>query len=411
MNVIEFNNVWKKFRKGEKVNSIREAFPVFFSELIKKSNNILKQNEFWALKDVTFEVKRGDILGIIGNNGAGKSTILKLLCGIMPQNKGEIKIKGRISALIEITTGFHPDLTGKENIYLNGTIMGMTKKEIDRKFDEIVEFSGIEEFMDTPIKRYSSGMTARLGFSVAAHIDPDILLVDEVLAVGDIDFQTKCAHKIRELLNSGVTVIFISHNLVLMQSLCKQIILLRKGEILKQGVAAEIIPYYQNIAYKHKEEELKKHITSSDNKIQVSNSDSPIEIKKVFIYNGNQEQKEIFNVGEAISIRVDYEAKKHIKNPEFSLDIFRADGVLCCSSSAKDDSFMLENINGSGTISIELGRLNLAPGIYVMIVSTWDKDMIYPYPTKKKEVFRIKTDSSNRDAKVVFLPEIRWKKI
>lgn len=251
MSVIQFQNVWKKFRRGEKVNSLREALPLFFRN-IAKNNGQLKADEFWALQNVSFEVKKGDILGIIGPNGAGKSTILKLLSRIMIPNKGNMQIKGRLSALIEITAGFHPDLTGRENLYLNGAILGMKKKEIDCKFEQIVEFSGISEFIDTPIKRYSSGMTARLGFSVAAHMEPDILLVDEVLSVGDMDFQAKSAQKMKELLNSGATIVFISHNLPLVQKLCKRLILLEKGMVLKDGKPEEIIPYYEALVDKQR---------------------------------------------------------------------------------------------------------------------------------------------------------------
>lgn len=410
MSLIEFNNVWKKFRRGEKVNSIREAFPVFFSELIKKNNNRLKQNEFWALKDVAFAIKRGDILGIIGNNGAGKSTILKLLCRIMDPNKGEIRIKGRISALIEITTGFHPDLTGRENIYLNGTIMGMSRKEIDRKLERIVEFSGIGDFIDTPIKRYSSGMTARLGFSVAAHIDPDILLVDEVLAVGDMDFQAKCAQKIRELLRSGVTVIFISHNLALMQSLCKRIILLHKGEILKQGASEEIISYYQDMVYSQKEEELKRQAVSSVHQA-IASAKSGVDILDVTFYNGTSAPKDNFGLREPMSVKITYETKERIENPVFSLEIIRADGVVCCSATTNDNGFVFKNVAGRGVITVEMGKLNLAPGIYVAKVSAWDKDMLHPYSISRKDIFRIRADGSNGHIKSVFIPEVKWSSI
>src|SRR3989338_5611288 len=236
MNVIEFENVWKKFKKGEKFNSLRDSIPAFFKSLAgNKSDDILAEKEFWAVKGVSFNVKKADVIGIMGPNGAGKSTILKLLSRIIIPNKGAMRINGRLSALIEVTAGFHPELTGRENIYLNGTILGMKKREIDQKFDEIVEFSGISEFIDTPVKRYSSGMYSRLGFSVAAHVNPDVLLVDEVLSVGDIAFRAKCAQKMRELLKSGATIVLVSHQLSLIQNLCKRVILLDQGEIIMDG--------------------------------------------------------------------------------------------------------------------------------------------------------------------------------
>ena len=205
---LEFNHVWKKFKKGEKYDSLRDLIPAMTKRLFTGNHRgELQEKEFWAVKDVSFEVKKGETLGIIGPNGAGKSTILKLLSGILRPNKGEINVNRRLSALIEVGAGLHPDLTGRENIYLNGSILGMKKSEIDKKLDEIVEFSGLIDFLDTPVKRYSSGRYTRLGFSVAAHVEPEILLIDEVLSVGDMSFQQKCVGKMISCRNSGTTKI------------------------------------------------------------------------------------------------------------------------------------------------------------------------------------------------------------
>jgi len=403
MNVIEFNQVWKKFRKGEKFNSLRDAIPNLF-----RKRNGLEKEEFWALHDVTFTIKKNEVVGIIGPNGAGKSTILKLLSKIMRPHKGEIKISGRLSALIEVAAGFHNDLTGRENVYLNGTIIGMTKKEIDSKFDEIVEFSGLSEFIDTPVKRYSSGMHARLGFSVAAHMDPDVLLVDEVLSVGDIAFQAKCSQKMRELLNSGATIVLVSHNLSLVQSLCKRVILLDKGQIQKEGIPEEVIPYYQRAVYKNREEEVKKKSFLRNDKIKVK-QDTAVNISNVFLYDGARQQKEKFAVGEPISMTIEYEAKEKIDNPVFSLDINRSDAVPCCSSNTKDTGLSIESIQGKGRIKIDLGNINLAPGVYLMRISIWDKNMLYRYVMRKSDILRIEPTQFNNYADVVFLPKIGWK--
>lgn len=202
------------------------------------------REEFWALKDVDFEVQEGEVVGIIGRNGAGKSTLLKILSRITEPTTGRVTLNGRVASLLEVGTGFHPELTGRENVYLNGSILGMKRKEIDRRFDEIVAFAEVEKFLDTPVKRYSSGMYVRLAFAVAAHLEPEILVVDEVLAVGDAEFQKKCLGKMGEVSKGGRTVLFVSHNIASIQSLCKRIALLHQGQVQNIGAAEEVIPHY-----------------------------------------------------------------------------------------------------------------------------------------------------------------------
>src|SRR5713226_6449515 len=243
--VLDVQRIFKKFRRGELYDSLRDLVPALARRLVRRERiRQFDQREFWALEDVSFNVRRGEAFGIIGGNGAGKSTILKLLTGIMRPTKGSIRVAGRISALIEVSAGFHPDLTGRENIYLNGAILGMKRDEIRQRFDAIVDFSGLEEFIDTPVKRYSSGMFARLGFSVAAHVDPDILLVDEVLSVGDYLFQRKCVERMHSVIASGATVVFVSHNLREVANLCKRSLLLERGAVHMIGPTAEVIRTY-----------------------------------------------------------------------------------------------------------------------------------------------------------------------
>jgi len=225
-NVLNVEGVFKKFFRGELFNSLRDLVPAVANRWMRRAGKRdLERREFWALRDVSFIVKQGEAFGIIGANGAGKSTILKLLTGIMKPTAGMIDVRGRISALIEVSAGLHQDLTGRENIYLNGAILGMTRDEIRRRFDAIVDFSGLEQFIDTPVKRYSSGMFARLGFSVAAHVDPDVLLVDEVLSVGDYLFQRRCLERMHSIIRSGATVVFVSHNLREVAQLCQRSLL------------------------------------------------------------------------------------------------------------------------------------------------------------------------------------------
>jgi homopolymeric O-antigen transport system ATP-binding protein len=242
---LEFQNISKKFRKGEAHDSLRDLLPGLFRKTIRKIGNAeLKPQEFWALQDVSFRVERGEALGIVGPNGSGKSTALKILSGILKPTRGTMQVNGRISALIEVGAGFHPDLTGRENIFLNGAILGMNRSEVQKKMDAIIEFSGISGFIDTPVKRYSSGMYARLGFSIAAHVEPDILLVDEVLSVGDYTFQGRCIQKMNDILKNGTTVIFVSHNMESVLSLCGRAVLLVNGKIARAGEPTEVIAEY-----------------------------------------------------------------------------------------------------------------------------------------------------------------------
>jgi len=245
---IEVSHLWKKFRRGEIHDSLRDLVPAlarrFAGRGFKPKN--LREGEFWALKDVGFQLRRGEIVGIIGHNGSGKSTLLKILSRILRPNAGFVRVHGRLSALIEVAAGFHPDLTGRENVYLNGSILGMKNSEVKRKFDEIVAFSEIEAFIDTPVKRYSSGMYLRLAFAVAAHLDPEVLLVDEVLAVGDARFQRKCLNRIRELGRRGGTILLVSHNLPAVTQLCERAICLDRGGMLADGPSSQVVGSYMN---------------------------------------------------------------------------------------------------------------------------------------------------------------------
>ncbi|UBM59305.1 ABC transporter ATP-binding protein [Marinilongibacter aquaticus] len=246
MAVITINNVSKSYvikHKLNKGNTLRDDI-VNFTKSILKKENISEKELFWALQGISLEVEQGDRLGLIGANGAGKSTLLKLLSRITTPTTGEIRIKGRMASLLEVGTGFHPELTGRENIYLNGSILGMRKQEINAQFDNIVEFAGIQKFLDTPVKRYSSGMYVRLGFAIAAHLEPEILVVDEVLAVGDADFQKKSIGKMREVSKSGRTILFVSHNLTAVESLCNKGAFLSKGELLDHGPIKNVINNY-----------------------------------------------------------------------------------------------------------------------------------------------------------------------
>ncbi|MEO8622309.1 MAG: ABC transporter ATP-binding protein, partial [bacterium] len=243
---VEFVHVWKKFKMGEVHSRLRDAIPALIGNRLRRAaaTDPLTANEFWALSDVNFQVRPGEALGIIGPNGAGKSTVLKLLTRIMHPTAGECRLTGRVGALIEVAAGFHPDLTGRENVYLQGVIMGMPRREIARKFDQIVAFADLAPFIDTPVKRYSTGMQARLGFAVAAHLEPEVLLIDEVLSVGDAAFQAKAYARASELVRQEIPVVMVSHQLEAVAELCTQAILLDRGRVIHAGTPRECITAY-----------------------------------------------------------------------------------------------------------------------------------------------------------------------
>jgi ABC-type polysaccharide/polyol phosphate transport system ATPase subunit len=241
--VVVFDHVSKRFCRGERHDSLRDLLPSLARRVLGKTTQVDEQ-EFWALKNVSFEVGQGEALGIIGRNGAGKSTTLKLLTKILKPNKGFCSVRGRVGALIEVAAGFHPDLTGRENIYLQGAIMGMRRADISQKLDAIIDFAGIGEFLDTPVKRYSSGMNARLGFSIAAHLDPDVLVIDEVLAVGDRTFQQRCQDRMVEFRRHGVAIVFVSHNLDAVLRLCERTLLLDHGRAITLGPSSDVVSKY-----------------------------------------------------------------------------------------------------------------------------------------------------------------------
>jgi len=321
--VIKVENLGKKYiisHQQERYTALRDVIAnttkKAVKKVIRKSETLPKKEEFWALRNIDFEVNEGDRIGIIGRNGAGKSTLLKLLSRITEPTSGRIKIKGRVASLLEVGTGFHQELTGKENIFLNGAILGMNKKEIQKKFDEIVEFSGIEKFLDTPLKRYSSGMYVRLAFAVAANIEPDILLVDEVLAVGDSEFQKKCLGKMDDIsTKEGRTVVFVSHNMGAISKLCKTTMLLDNGKISDYGNTDNIIKIY-----------LMKNLNSYEDKkkLYYGTLNSSLILSKIEI--NDRINKVIISPSEAININIYGENKVEIPGFGLTLSIFR-DGI------------------------------------------------------------------------------------
>jgi lipopolysaccharide transport system ATP-binding protein len=360
--VLRMEHVYKLFRKGEVFNSLRDLIPALTGKMFRRQElSQTDQREFWALQDLSFEVKRGEAFGIMGPNGAGKSTALKILSRIMKPTKGQIVVDGRLSALIEVTAGFHQDLTGRENIFLYGTIMGMRRREIASKLDEIVAFSGLEDFIDTPVKRYSSGMYARLGFSVAAHVNPDVMIVDEVLSVGDYVFQRKCVERIKQEIRKGVAVVFVSHNLKDIAAFCNSCLLLEKGRTVLSGPAQEVISKY-----------LKRVRTNG----ATHNEGSAVKISKVSVRNENGESLR-FRSGEKAWI--DVELRAYAPCHKLSVSVYI---TSVTSESVFDTS--TERL-GHGNFSLDTDdvyrctfemQMNLANGVFHVSI------LVYRYDTE-----------------------------
>ncbi|HXG91543.1 MAG TPA: ABC transporter ATP-binding protein [Blastocatellia bacterium] len=350
---LRFNRVSKKYRIQQHDDGRARLNP-----LARRLKNLLsRRQDFWALRDVSFEVTRGETLGIIGPNGAGKSTILKLLSRITAPTSGEIVINGRLSAMIEIGSGFHPELTGRENIYLNGSILGMRRREIAEKLDRIIEFAGVAEFIDTPVKHYSSGMYVRLGFSIAAHLNPHILLLDEVLAVGDASFQVKCLQRVSELRQRGTTIVFISHDLAAVERLCDRALLLNHGRIIAMGLPREVIAEYRRIAYGDTPPE----------QMSAEIDFKPVEIMNLSLYDSQERPTTNFFTGKPFSARVEYVAHERVVDAAFELFCYSHDGAyIHCQFTTAQDGKRITLEPGAGAVEFHCSELGLQPGVYTI---------------------------------------------
>ncbi len=368
---IRVENISKRYRIGlrEKMhNTLFATLTSWVKSPLSNFKDLRKLTSFsddddediiWAVKDVSFDVREGEVIGIIGKNGSGKSTLLKILSEITDPTHGRAVINGRVASLLEVGTGFHPELTGRENIYLNGTILGMTKHEVDRKFDEIIDFSGIEKFIDTPAKRYSSGMRVRLAFAVAAHLEPEILMVDEVLSVGDAEFQQKCLDKMSEVTTSGRTVIYVSHNMPSVETLCHRALLLEKGQISFSGTAAETVSHY-----------LGKKSLSSQSQTDLSAhphralKTSPV-LKRLKLLNRSNEGTTSFKQGENIIFELELSSQDNtLKTPDIIINIRdNTERVICqFSNEIMSDKFF--NIDKKIRLQCQWNACPLKPGIY-----------------------------------------------
>ncbi|MBD3675941.1 MAG: ABC transporter ATP-binding protein [Planctomycetaceae bacterium] len=357
---ITVNNVSKRFLIGaadEQATTFYDALSSLLLSPLKRFRRLSQKassaEEFWALKDVSFEVSEGEVIGIIGHNGAGKSTLLKILSRITEPTDGRIEIHGRVASLLEVGTGFHPELTGRENIYLNGSILGMTRAEIDRNFDAIVEFSGMERFLDTPFKRYSSGMGVRLAFAVAAHLDPEILIIDEVLAVGDAQFQRKCLGKMSEVAGSGRTVLFVSHNMSAVQNLCQRTVLLDHGRVIADGPSTEVVDHYLHA--------LNEQSSSGAELSSVSGVSVKVDIRGL--------QGDLCKPNEPVEFVVDVTTEEPISEGHLAIGIDDHHGIRLTTLNSYLQSTEAFQFEHRARFSVQWDRVNLTPGTYWLSIS------------------------------------------
>lgn len=354
--IIEVRNLTKSFRRGEYIEygSVRDSITQLFSS--KKPI----PDDFNALSEVSFDVYPGEALGIIGKNGAGKSTLLKVLSRITPPTKGHVLLRGTLSSLLEVGTGFHSELTGRENIFFNGTLLGLSKSEINTHFDSIVEFSGVKEFIDTPLKRYSSGMSVRLAFSVAAHLNPDILIVDEVLAVGDLEFQKKCIRKMEEVRTNGKTVIFVSHQMSMIEKLCSRAIILSKGQIIQDGKTTDVIK-----AYMDQNDEMQK-LTGFE---QLRKPFSPLYCQRLEFLNENQQPSNLLKSGNPTRIRVHYECPEEITSFSFWIYVYDKQYTIIAEILSATHKFSEVRVDQQKKyFDILIPSLPFIPGTYTMTI-------------------------------------------
>ena len=400
MSAIKVSNVKKQFRVYlDKGSSLKERFLSF------------KRNKYevrTVLNGVSFEVGRGEAVGLIGHNGCGKSTLLKLLTRIMYPNEGNIEMNGRVSSLIELGAGFHPDMSGRENIYINAAIFGLTKKEIDARLDDIIAFSELEEFIDNPVRTYSSGMYMRLAFSVAINVDADILLIDEILAVGDANFQMKCFNRLREIKQQGVTIVLVSHALSQIEQICDRTIWIRDGLIRMDGKPRDVHMAYldfmgekrQEAAKKEeerkkKEEERKKKEEEKKRKEEEERKEAernpglglPGKVKRwgnglakiedVCMKNAAGEERIVFTTGESVTIEMHYQVQQPVQDAVFGFGIFRVDGVQCYGSNTRIDRYEKFDLGQDGLLRVQVDNLSLMPGAYMLDV-TIEQEMEVP---------------------------------
>jgi lipopolysaccharide transport system ATP-binding protein len=374
---VAIRGVSKRFRlhRGRKVSTVKDLF------LRGGRSGLFTGQELWALRDVSLELIRGRMVGIIGSNGSGKSTLLKLIGGILKPTAGTIAVAGRVSALIELGAGFHPEFSGRENVYVNGALLGLTRAEIRERFDDIVAFAGLDSFIDNPVKTYSSGMYMRLGFAIAVTVDPDILLIDEILAVGDEAFQHKCVGKIQEFKAHGKTLLLVTHDLGNVERLCDEAVWLHGGRLMCHGSTREVIDRYLD----HVAGEEARALGAEHREAEADAAAGrqrwgtrEIEITRVRLLDRTGAERYLYDTGEPCTVQLGFRAPRPVEDPIFGIGIFRKDGVCCYGTNTAIDGHRLGKLAGEGELKVAIERLDLVEGDYLLDVAVHARDG-HPY--------------------------------
>ncbi len=405
MVAIQAQGVSKRFRlhRGRRYLTVKDLFVRSLSARWGWPEG----EELWALQGVSFEIPQGKTVGIIGSNGSGKSTLLKLLARILKPTSGVIQVSGRVSALIELGAGFHPEFTGRENVWINGILLGLSRQEIRQRFDEIVRFAGLETFIDSPVKTYSSGMYMRLGFAIAAAVDPDILLIDEVLAVGDEAFQHKCVGKIQEFKARGKTICFVSHDLGAVAELCDETLWLNGGQVAAMGRTHEVIQQYRTRVAQEEAGALRAEHerVSASPEPQTRWGSGEVEITSVVLKDSLGQERYLFESGEPVLIVLTYHVHVPVGDPVFGIGIFRKDGLSVYGTNTAIDDVVLPSLKGEGQVAVLLERADLIEGEYLLDVAVHARDG-HPYDYRSQSLtFAVR--SKVRDTGVARLPH-RW---
>lgn len=358
----------------------------FQDTLLRGLRNLGPAEEFWALQDVSFDINRGNMLGVIGQNGAGKSTLLRVVGGVIKPDRGRVTINGRIGALIDMGAGFHPDLTGRENIFINGVISGLTRIDVEKRFESIVEFSELDEFIDSPLRTYSTGMQMRLAFAVSTHISPEILLIDEILAVGDISFQRKCLDRIDRFQKGGCAIILVSHDTTLVGQLCNEVLWMREGRVRAHGPGDAVIREYVSDMRSETERQTPSGemvlVTPSGIELRMNENrfgSQEIQITDVRLISQSGSPISELSGGEALRIELDYRATNPIPSPIFGITITKEDGFVCYDTSTAAAGIELPSVHGAGTLSLVCERLDLMGGEYYIDVGVYKGDWSYAF--------------------------------